>query len=113
VPIEEGAVKQIANNSMALDVYCWLAYRLHVLSGPTPVSWRALYAQFGQGFGRLDNFRRKFREVLHLALAVYPDAQVDEEEHGLLLKPSRPPVASRNGRPTVVASRALPKSTNP
>ena len=31
VPIEEAAVKQIANNSMALDVYVWLSYRLHSL----------------------------------------------------------------------------------
>ena len=38
VPIEEGAVRQIANNSLALDVYCWLAYRLHVLAGPTPIT---------------------------------------------------------------------------
>jgi hypothetical protein len=109
VPIEEAAVKQIANNSMALDVYCWLAYRLHVLIRPTPVSWRALYAQFGQGYGRIDNFRRKFRAILGLALAVYPDAQVEEEESGLLLKPSKPPVAGRAGRLTLVAGRALPK----
>jgi hypothetical protein len=26
VPVEEAAVRQIANNSMALDVYCWLAH---------------------------------------------------------------------------------------
>jgi hypothetical protein len=112
VPIEESAVRRIANNSMALDVYCWLAYRLHVLTEPTPVSWRALYAQFGQGFGRLDNFRRKFREVLNLALAVYPDAQVDQEERGLVLKPSRPPVASKSGRLNVVASKTLPRPTS-
>jgi len=42
VPIEETAVRQIANNSMALDLYCWLAYRLHALTEPTPIGWRAL-----------------------------------------------------------------------
>jgi hypothetical protein len=110
VPVEEAAVRQIANNSMALDVYCWLAYRLHVLAAPTPVSWRALYAQFGQGFSRIDNFRRKFREVLGLALAVYPDAQVDEDERGLLLNPSKPPVAGRTIRLTVVPGSLLPKT---
>ncbi|MCI0756314.1 replication protein RepA [Teichococcus vastitatis] len=110
VPVEEAAVRQIANNSMALDVYCWLAYRLHVLTAPTPISWRALYAQFGQGFSRIDNFRRKFREVLSLALAVYPDAQVDEDERGLLLNPSKPPVAGRTTRLAVAPGRLLPKS---
>ena len=31
VPVEEIAIRGLANNSMALDVYCWLAYRLHAL----------------------------------------------------------------------------------
>ena len=38
VPVEEAAVRQIANNSLALDVYCWLAYRLHSLNEPITVS---------------------------------------------------------------------------
>lgn len=112
VPIEESAVRQLANNSMALDVYCWLAYRLHALSGQTAVSWRALFAQFGSGYSRLDLFRRRFREILHLAMAVYPDAQVEETERGLMLHPSRPPVARKGARLTLVASRALPKPTS-
>jgi hypothetical protein len=102
VPIEESAVKQLANNSMALDVYCWLAYRLHALSVPTPISWRALFAQFGSGYTRLDLFRRRFRDVLSHALAVYPAAEVEETERGLTLKPSRPPVAGKGPRLTLV-----------
>jgi hypothetical protein len=112
VPIEEAAVRQIANNSMALDVYCWLAYRLHALSGPTPITWRGLHAQFGQGYGRLDNFRRKFREILGLALAVYPDARVEESERGIVLHPSKPPVAGRSGRLSLVSSRTPGKLEN-
>jgi hypothetical protein len=50
VPLEEAAVRAISNNSMALDLYAWLAYRLHVLKAPTPVSWTALKGQFGAGF---------------------------------------------------------------
>jgi hypothetical protein len=55
---------------MALDIYAWLAYRLHVLK-----------AQF------LTNLR--------LALAVYRDAKVEVEDTGLVLHPSRPPVAPK------------------
>ncbi|WP_043341669.1 replication protein RepA [Belnapia moabensis] len=109
VPVEEAAVRQLANNSMALDVYCWLAYRLHSLTSPTPVSWRALYAQFGQGYGRIDNFCRKFRGILHLALAVYPEAQVKVEERGVLLNPSRPPVVGKGPRLALVPTRSLLK----
>jgi Plasmid encoded RepA protein len=95
VPIEEAAVRAIANNSMAIDIYAWLAYRLHVLTKPTPVSWRALKQQFGISFSRLDNFRVTFSLNLRLALAVYRDAKVEDEPGGLLLYPSRPPVAPR------------------
>lgn len=95
VPIEESAVKQIANNSMAIDVYCWLAYRLHSLTGPKLVSWKALHAQFGRGLKSVDQFRWYFKQTLELALAVYPDALVDVDARGLTLKPSRPPVAPK------------------
>jgi hypothetical protein len=93
VPLEESAIRAVSNNSQALDAYAWLAYRLHSLSGPKPVTWRALMAQFGAGFNRLDNFRMRFLPNLHLALAVYPEARVDVTEKGVTLHPSRPPVA--------------------
>lgn len=95
VPLEEGAVRAVSNNSMALDAYAWLAYRLHSLSGPRPVSWRALRSQFGAGFARSDNFKTHFSLSLRLALAVYPAARVDVGEQGIVLHPSRPPVSPK------------------
>jgi hypothetical protein len=97
VPVEEAAVRQIANNSVALDVYCWLAYRLHSLSTPITVSWKALHAQFGRSVARLDHFKDHFRTVLALATSVYPDANIEEADSGigLILKPSKPPVMPR------------------
>jgi len=50
VPLEDAAIRAISNNSMALDLYAWLAFRLHALKAPTPVSWTALKGQFGSGF---------------------------------------------------------------
>lgn len=105
VPLEEAAIKAINNNSMALDLYCWLAYRLHVLAVPRPITWKALHAQFGRGFTRLDHFRSKFLENLALALAVYPEAKVTTDVRSLTLHPSRPPVA-----PKVIAGVG-PRST--
>ena len=101
VPVEEAAVRQISNNSLALDVYCWLAYRLHSLNGPITVSWKALHGQFGRSVARLDHFKEHFRTVLELAVSVYPDANVEEAPNGagLILKPSRPPVSPK-GSPT-------------
>jgi hypothetical protein len=97
VPLQDAAIRAIANNSMALDVYAWLAYRLHSLDKPRPISWKAVKAQFGAGYARLDHFKNNFRPTLSLALAVYPDARVDEDDRGagLVLYPSKPPVPSR------------------
>ena len=60
VPVEEGAIRAISNNSVALDLYAWLAYRLHALPKSTPVSWAALKGQFGAGCARMDNFKPTF-----------------------------------------------------
>ncbi len=95
VPLEESAIRALANNSAALDVYLWLAYRLHVLSSPRPITWAALKAQFGGGFKELYHFKNKWPKALHMALAVYPAAKVEVTDGGVTLMPSRPPVAPK------------------
>ena len=94
MPVDEAAIREISNNSLAIDVYLWLAFRLRSLAKPTPITWKAMKAQFGQGVARLDNFRSHYRKALELALSVYPDARVEESEGGLVLHPSRPPVSA-------------------
>src|SRR4051794_1056309 len=42
VPVREEAIKAIGTRSLAIDVYIWLAYRLHALSRTTSVSWTAV-----------------------------------------------------------------------
>jgi len=93
VPIWEPALQHIQNNSMALDLYVWLAYRLHILQRATIVHWDALHNQFGGGFKAQRHFRPTFLSNLRLALATYPDAHVDEQESGVVLHPSRLPMA--------------------
>lgn len=96
LPLREAAVRQISSRSMAIDLYVWLAYRLHALPGPLTVSWQALRGQFGAGYRELRFFRRDVLPNLRLALAVYPEARVSiEEKDGLILYPSSPPIAER------------------
>jgi hypothetical protein len=95
VPLEENAIKALANNSAALDVYIWLAYRLHSLTGPRTVTWKALRAQFGTNYKELYHFKARFPDLLSLATAVYPDAKLEVADEGVILKPSRPPVSPR------------------
>ena len=78
---------------MAIDVYIWLSYRLHCLQQPTPITWMALHGQFGAGFKNLAQFKPHFAQAVNMALMVYPDARVDIQKMGLVLHPSRPPVA--------------------
>ena len=92
-PLSESAVRAIGPRSMVIDVYIWLAYRLHSLRRATDIGWAALYAQFGSGFARLRAFRQHFIESLELAIAVYPDANVSVEERGITIRPSRPAIA--------------------
>jgi hypothetical protein len=93
VPLWEQALKKISSNSATLDVYVWLAYRLHSLRKPTPVSWAALFDQFGGGYTRVRDFRKRFLETLKIALAVYEEAFVTLDNRGIVLHPSPPPIA--------------------
>lgn len=95
IPLEEAAIRALANNSAALDCYLWLAYRLHVLHGPKLVTWKALKAQHGTSYRHLFHFKERFAGTLAMAMAVYPDANIEVVDEGVILKPSRPPVAPR------------------
>jgi hypothetical protein len=103
VPLEEAAIGALSNNAKALDVYLWLAYRLHALRSDKMVTWTALKAQFGIGTTAMFNFKSKFTATLGLATAVYPAARVDVTDQGVVIKPSRPPVA-----PKLIAGQSAP-----
>ncbi len=92
VQIETAAIRAINNNSMAIDIYCWLAHYLPLLHTVHHLPWSALQAQFGSRFQRSDHFRMRFRESLGLALAVYRSAVVEAGPSGLVLTPSQRPM---------------------
>jgi Plasmid encoded RepA protein len=98
LPVREAAIREIGHRSMALDIYVWLAYRLHQLSKPTAITWKALHDQFGGGYQHVRQFKAKFKEPLALALAAYPEAVLEVSDAGLKLFPSAPPVSERRVR---------------
>ena len=105
VPVREEALKAIGTRSFAIDVYIWLAYQLHALTRPTPITWFAIHAQFGAGFRLVRQIKPTFLKALQMALAVYPEARVDLEDQGIILYPSLPAMpraeARRRGCPVV------------
>ena len=105
VPVDMRARKALKRSPMALDIYCWLTYRMSYLHKPTEIPWAALEVQFGADYGRERDFKAAFLHHLRAILTIYPEANVEEGERGLLLKPSKPHIAPL---PPV-----LPRLTNP
>jgi Plasmid encoded RepA protein len=97
VPLDERAIAALANSPLALDVYAWLAQRLHRIPKDKPqvISWLALFEQFGHGYTRLRAFRGEFLKVLSLVHAQYRSARLAAGGFGLELRNSPPPVAAR------------------
>jgi hypothetical protein len=98
VPLDERAVAALAHSAAALDVYAWLAQRLHRIPQGRPqfIPWPALHEQFGQGFTRLRAFREHFLDVLRQVGSQYSEARVEvAQREGLYLSCSPPPVLKR------------------
>jgi hypothetical protein len=89
VPVDEAHIAALSHSSLALDIYSWLAQRLHRISveNPQTVSWVALHAQFGQGYNpeHIRKFRQVFRVALKEVLMVYKTARIEDNE----AKPAR------------------------
>jgi hypothetical protein len=94
VPLDHRAVRAIAHSSFLLDLYSWLAQRLHrvPVGKPQFIPWASLYDQFGQGFERVRDFRRMFLQQLVTVKSVYPAARLDSDGGGLTLFNSQPPI---------------------
>lgn len=94
VPLCEAAIRVLGERCMALDLYLWLAYRLHSLRRPTVVPWSALHNQFGGATRLLKHFKPVFAREIEAACAAYRDARLELLPEGVRLSPSRPPTGS-------------------
>jgi hypothetical protein len=94
VPLDERAIAALSHSAMALDIYAWLAQRLHRIPKPhrQMIPWIALQEQFGSDYARIRKFREKFMVALRQVHAVYSAAKIDVLPRGLLLHTSPPPV---------------------
>jgi hypothetical protein len=97
VPLDERAVAALSHSAMALDIYAWLAQRLHRINSGKPafIPWAALKEQFGWHYGRMDNFKRIFRQTLTMVLSQYRGARLELDDRGMALRNSPPPVKGR------------------
>jgi hypothetical protein len=93
VPIDMRALRALKGSAMALDLYCWLTYRLSYLKQQTEIPWMLLQRQFGADYadtkqGRY-TFKKKLLTQLKKVMAVYNGAaKTSIGEYGLVLSPS-------------------------
>ena len=97
VPLNEADLAALAHSAMALDIYAWLAQRLHRVNPARPsfIQWPALKQQFGPDYGLMKNFKPKFRTALMQVLTRYKAARIELDGLGMTLHNSPPPVTKR------------------
>jgi Plasmid encoded RepA protein len=97
VPLDERAITALSHSAMALDMYSWLAQRLHRIAfGKSQfVPWKSLKDQFGWGYTRMNHFRAVFLKALWQVHSQYRGAKIGIDEKGLTLHHSPPPIQGR------------------
>ncbi|EBT5577556.1 replication protein [Salmonella enterica] len=101
VPLDNRALMALKGSALALDVYAWLAHRLHRIEGRgVTLHWKSLREQFAQEYKGKDpdkDFKKEFMPALKKVLAVYPQAKVKPVTGGVLLLGSAPPIPYKGG----------------
>lgn len=101
VPLDNRALLALKGSALALDIYAWLAHRLHRVSGKgTVLTWHNLREQFAQEYTGKDanhDFKKEFVPALRKVLTVYPQAKVLRVDGGVLLQGSPPPIPYKGG----------------
>ncbi|EAZ7030465.1 TPA: replication protein [Salmonella enterica subsp. enterica serovar Agona] len=101
VPLDNRALMALKGSALALDIYAWLAHRLHRIEGRgVTLHWKSLREQFAQEYTGKDadkDFKKKFVPALKKVLAAYPQAKVKPVTGGVLLLGSPPPIPYKGG----------------
>ena len=99
VPLHDQALMALSGSAMALDVYAWLAQRLHRIEWGKRafMTWPALQEQFGWHYDRIRKFREIFTQTVRLVHSQYQAADVELGSKGMVLRHSPPPVKGRTG----------------
>ena len=93
MPLLEAAIRQLRDRSMSLDIYVWLAWRLHRLTKPPRFHGQRCTRSSVPASRPVRQFKPRFTEALEAALAAYPEARVDLGGKAITLHPARPPIA--------------------
>ena len=87
IPLDMRALSALKSSSLAIDIYCWLTYRMSYLKRPIEINWNVLAMQFGADYTEVRDFKKNFIKQLRKVLAVY-NVKVSQGKNGLLIRPS-------------------------
>jgi hypothetical protein len=108
VPYDLDHIRAVKRSLLALDIYCWLIYRLYRANNQgviVPLSaWKA---QFGTGYTRDDNFKAALQEALELVSDVFPAIHYEFTSSGIALDP-----VSRRDLPVAPEQRLNPADSS-
>jgi hypothetical protein len=85
VPIYFPALVKLQANPRAMDVFCWLVYRMRSVTFPVKITYAALHPVFGGQIKLLKHFKVEFRRAVMAAHQFYPEARVEFREDYLML----------------------------
>jgi len=93
IPLDLDALKALKRSPLAIDIYCWLTYRMSYLKHKTEISWWVLQTQFGSDYdmssqGKRD-FKKAFLREFRKVYTIYSGLNIDHNSKGLILKQSR------------------------
>src|SRR5216684_4020756 len=97
VPLNEADLAALAHTAMGLDIYAWLAQRLHRIDPRKPafIPWVSLKEQFGPDYRQMFNFKREFRHTLSQVLNRYKTARIELNGKGMTARIRPPPIGKR------------------
>ena len=82
LPVNMHAVRAFSSSARKLDILFWLGFRIRG-EGNSSISWKAPHEQFGDGYSRLDNFKRDFVREMNEIKEVFEKLPVTFSEKGI------------------------------
>jgi hypothetical protein len=96
IPLDLGALRALRDAPLAMDLFCWLSFRLRSLRHPLTLGWLALQPQFGADFAKPKEFARHMRRALRRVQHVWPELKLRYFRGGVtFFPPEKLPVAMR------------------
>ena len=98
IPLDDRALAALSHTAMGLDIYVWLAQRLHRVNPQRPLflTWATMKDQFGRGYKDMYKFKQVFRKTLADTLLQYPQARIKEDKNkGFFLANSPSPLEKK------------------